>query len=1102
MLGASLSPLQKGLGAVGLALGYAGFRGMEFDSAMSQVQAATMATAGDMDRLRDAAIEQGAKTKYSSEEAAQGITEMAKAGVSTADIMGGGLAGALNLAAAGELDVGTAAEIAATQLTVFGLRGDQVNHVADLLAAGAGKAQGSVMDMALALNYAGLPAKGLGLSIEETTGAIGLFASQGLVGEKAGTAFRGVLVSMANPAAKTRELMDELNLSFFDTRGEFIGMDGVAGQLQSRLGGLTVETRNQALAQIFGNEGLAAAQALYTGGAAGVQQWARNVDDAGYAARQAAINQDNLRGDLEKLGGAFDSVMTTIGGGVQGPLRDLTQALTWVVETGGDVVGFVQSLPGPLQAAAAAIAVLLIANGPAAGALARTGDALSGLAARASGAVTSLAGLKGAGAGLVGALGGPVGIAIGASTVSIGYMIKGLVTMGEATVDTAGYQEQLATALQQSTGAIDENVRALAAKQAAEVEISSDTSLLDYASRAGVELNLVTDALLGNKAAAAAVAEQLDAYVEAHSLAAIARGEDAGTIAGWTEANNKAKDAIGQLVPVLGDAQTKNAQLAEATAESGAAMGESTTAVRDFGAEASEANSAVDALKAGLDALTGTTVTMHEAEMQLGAAIASATGALENKHGAVLNADGSLNAYSESGRAASDVLLDIRNSGNQLISTLIQQGATEDEVRAADARLRQSFIDTAVKMGASEMAALDLANQILGIPAERETRILADTGPAERAIAEFTGKIMRSGNTTVAVSGFGLQGGTRLNNADGNLVQFYRDGGLRPMAADVATVVPPNTWRVVGDRPVGDEAFIPINKSARSEKVLAETAARMGYELAPATVYNAFGGVYDSYTVPISLDHAGSSGFLNAIRESLTAGTAGSDPIAGSGWQPIWNYVKARVPLARINSTYRAGDPGRHGRGLAVDFGYGSGPGGAGSAGLALINRVLHDGMGRNLAELIYTGIGDDRPDLRMGRPHRYSAAVNRGHTNHVHAAREHGGPVWAGQNVLVGEGGPEIVHMTGPGTVIPADRTATMLAPASMPGYGAAGGGPVTAVIDYKKLADALGPRSLIGGNVTFPPSDRRVAHEAISELWHRLRVLDNGGRYTGVGA
>lgn len=119
---------------------------------------------------------------------------------------------------------------------------------------------------------------------------------------------------------------------------------------------------------------------------------------------------------------------------------------------------------------------------------------------------------------------------------------------------------------------------------------------------------------------------------------------------------------------------------------------------------------------------------------------------------------------------------------------------------------------------------------------------------------------------------------------------------------------------------------------------------------------------------------------------SFGGGPAGGGAIGG-GWQSIWSVVKAAIPQARINSTFRPGDPGYHGRGKAIDFGFGSGPGGAGSAGLASINRFLHDRYGRNLAELIYSGIGDDRPDLKNGRPLNYGAATNRAHKNHVHAA-------------------------------------------------------------------------------------------------------------------
>lgn len=84
-----------------------------------------------------------------------------------------------------------------------------------------------------------------------------------------------------------------------------------------------------------------------------------------------------------------------------------------------------------------------------------------------------------------------------------------------------------------------------------------------------------------------------------------------------------------------------------------------------------------------------------------------------------------------------------------------------------------------------------------------------------------------------------------FHNAAGNLLKFYAGGGFRQltgMSAKVAQMVPANTWRVVGDRPEGDEAFIPVNDSPRSVDILRETARRMGFLLAPIAQM-ALGGV-------------------------------------------------------------------------------------------------------------------------------------------------------------------------------------------------------------------------------------------------------------------
>lgn len=309
----------------------------DFDKAMSSVQAATHESETNMGLLRQAAIDAGADTAFSAEEAARGIEELAKAGVSTADIMSGGLTGALDLAAAGELEVGKAAEIASSAMTQFKLGGDQVVHLADLLAAGAGKAQGGVEDLGMALNQSGLVAASTGLSIEETVGGLTAFASAGLLGSDAGTSFKTMLQRLTPQSKAAQAQFDELGISAYNAQGNFVGLSDFAGQLQTKMADLTPEARNAAMSVMFGSDAVRASNVLYEQGAAGIQKWIEQVDDAGYAADTAAIMQNNLAGDLEKLGGAFDTVFIQSGGAANDALRGLVQTAESVVDAVGKI---------------------------------------------------------------------------------------------------------------------------------------------------------------------------------------------------------------------------------------------------------------------------------------------------------------------------------------------------------------------------------------------------------------------------------------------------------------------------------------------------------------------------------------------------------------------------------------------------------------------------------------------------------------------------------------------------------------------------------------------------------------------------------------------
>src|SRR5690606_23273330 len=149
------------------------------------------------------------------------------------------------------------------------------------------------------------------------------FASQGILGEKAGTSLRGVLAALQAPSTVATKVMDEYGLSIYDAGGNMLSASQIAGQLQKAFGGLTQEERHAALGRIFGNASLVAANLLCEGGADKVAEWTDAVNDSGYAARQASMRQDNLAGDIEKLGGAFDTALIKTGSNANEVLRTM-----------------------------------------------------------------------------------------------------------------------------------------------------------------------------------------------------------------------------------------------------------------------------------------------------------------------------------------------------------------------------------------------------------------------------------------------------------------------------------------------------------------------------------------------------------------------------------------------------------------------------------------------------------------------------------------------------------------------------------------------------------------------------------------------------------
>lgn len=313
-----------------------------FDKALSNVRAVTGASAADMAKLRAAALEAGKTTSFTATQAADAEAELARAGVKVADITGGALKGTLALAASGQMDLADAAVIAAQAMNTFGLSGRDVTHVADVLSAAANKSAADMHGLGMSMRMGGLLAKQTGLSIEDTVGTLAAFADHALVGSDAGTSLKVMLQRLVPQSDEARNMMAKLGFTAYDSQGKFVGLTKLAGNLQTSFGQLTPEARNAAMATIFGADAVRSATILYELGANGISKYVKSVNDQGAAGRMAAIQTDNLVGDLERLRGALEVALIEGGSAANGALRDMTQ---WVTR----LVNAYSSLPPELQ---------------------------------------------------------------------------------------------------------------------------------------------------------------------------------------------------------------------------------------------------------------------------------------------------------------------------------------------------------------------------------------------------------------------------------------------------------------------------------------------------------------------------------------------------------------------------------------------------------------------------------------------------------------------------------------------------------------------------------------------------------------------------------
>lgn len=369
-----------GFAGVGAAIGFVVKSGMGFEKQMSALKSVSGATGQEMARFKKEALDAGLKTAFSAREAAEAQTELAKGGLTVAQISGGGLKGALALAAAGELRLADAAAYTSNALNLFQMRGSKAGHVADALATAANATTADVGDFGQALTQGGAAARSAGLSFDQTMVALEALAKSGVKGSDAGTSLKTALIQLIKPTKQQQEAAAKAGLSFTDNAGKLKSLSAISGMLRSKTENMTKAQRTALFATLAGTDGVRTLLSLYDAGPARLDKFAAGLRRQGTAADVARQKQDNLAGRWE----AFKGTMETLAIIAYGKMKPALERAVGALDTffSGMMTG---------QGAGGAVLSVLSAIGSAA---VRVGSALSS-AASAAGPLFSFLGSLG-----------------------------------------------------------------------------------------------------------------------------------------------------------------------------------------------------------------------------------------------------------------------------------------------------------------------------------------------------------------------------------------------------------------------------------------------------------------------------------------------------------------------------------------------------------------------------------------------------------------------------------------------------------------------------------------------------------------------------------
>ena len=354
--GKSISDVGKALAPASVAIDAIGGASIKtaanFETSMAQTAGALNLPVDKIGSLRDLALQTGKDTIFSATEAGNAMTELAKGGLTEADIQGGALKSTMDLAASSGMDLGMAANTVVQSMGAFGLSADDSAQAVNALAGAAAASSTDVGPLSEALSQCAAQAHTAGWSIQDTTAILAEFADKGIVGSDAGTSLKTMLQRLAAPTGAAAKEMSALGINVWDSSGRMKDATGISDELQKHLSGLSDAQKQAALQTIFGSDATRAASILMDEGSKGLEKYTKATNDQASASRLADSQMGKADKTIEQMKGSLETASIQIG-------TSLAPSVQKAAEFIGNLADSFSSLPSGVQSAIIGISAFI-----------------------------------------------------------------------------------------------------------------------------------------------------------------------------------------------------------------------------------------------------------------------------------------------------------------------------------------------------------------------------------------------------------------------------------------------------------------------------------------------------------------------------------------------------------------------------------------------------------------------------------------------------------------------------------------------------------------------------------------------------------------------